>query len=321
MHKLLMAAIAVGALFVAEPALAQGTNDNSFSGHFEQVDQELVNLEASLSDSSERADKKRLKAVRKARKAIAKEADDLGDDMKTASKVAKTLEKGFKDEFAALRTGEAAADLPDLLLELVDDLFSDLDELLLDLEESLAGLSDKGVTKVQKALDKASGTIETGDDQESLSKVAKLYFKAYKAWAKGQKTIDKDPGPTIDFTVKIDGKKQVNPVEVNVVFTSETGLLVVIVSNTDLGGYNISFTPEEVDGTGTYDISTASALLIDIPPDNYSGQSGSLTISTLDTEARRIAGSFQFTADGVGGTTGSVTVTGTFDISYVDGGV
>ncbi len=320
MRRLIAALFAAAVLFIATPAMAQGTNDNSFSGSFEALDQELVNLEASLSESSEKADKKRLKAVKKARKAIAKEADDLGDDMKTAGKVAKAIEKGFKDEFLALRVSEAAEDLPGLLLDLIDDLRQLLQANLQDLNAALDGLTAKGQKKVQKALDKADAVLDNvGED--FVSKIAKAYSKAYKSWAKGQKAVDKDPGPDLGFTVKINGKKKNDAGEVNFLYTPQTGLLVAQGANLDLGGYNISFTPVTVNGTGTFALSTGSVLIISLPPDNYTLNSGSVTITALDTESRRIAGTFEFTVDGVLPTTGSLTISGTFDVVYENGGI
>ena len=270
-----------------------------------------------LASSTDKAEVKQYKAVLKALKFMDKTADDLGDDIKTAGKVRKTLAKAFPDEFSTagfdVSLGDSCRSLFIALQSLVE---ADLD----DLSGDVSALSPKGQTKVNAAL-AAAGLALDAVDQQFQDEWAKLLAKAYKSWVKGRKTADKDPGPPVGLSITVDGKAfKPNGDTVAIAFNEVAGLLVFTASKTGLPAYNLSVTPGAVFSTGSVGVSVASWNVIALPPKNYLiTDGGTFEVTALDNEANTISFNFSFTAPGVNGTTGSVTISGSYSGPFTSG--
>ncbi|MCK6482035.1 MAG: hypothetical protein HUU06_07800 [Planctomycetaceae bacterium] len=313
MHRSLksLALAAAGVLATALPASA-----GDFSGLLENLRGELQAREEALAGTTDKVEKKQLKAVQKALKSLDKPADDLGDDIKAAGAAVKGLLKAFPGEFepsADSHLGSIYNTLFNAFSLLIEE---DLDEV----DGDLGGLSEKGRAKAEASLAKALAALGDEDaDFGNLPAWAKLLAKAYKEALKAQNIVENDPGPTAGYSVSVDGKKLSPNKETVVVSLNElAGLLVFNASETKLGGFTVQLTPGSVLSTGEKGISVASVLKAELPlPRSYAASSGSFNVTALDNAANTITFTFSFTATGTAGTTGSVNVTGSYSGPFV----
>jgi hypothetical protein len=263
--------------------------------------------------------KKQQKAVLKSLAALQKPADDLADDLRTAGKVSKTLDKAFPNEFfpppgLVLLAGESfPASLADAL--------SALEGLVVDgvsaLGARLEGLSPKGAAAVTGAVAAANAAL--GVDDASRAERAKNLSKAWKQVLTGTKAADRDDGgggggggTTVSGSVTANG----SAMDVDVVycgFASFQGFLQITLTDEGMPVRAASITSATgVAGTGTFGLSLAT---YNEGANIYLAVgSGTLTLTTFDPANGRFAGSFSFDAPGQAGTTGSAPVTCTFDI-------
>ena len=292
--------------------LPLGAHADTFTSDFGALRTELEHRrDDDLSGTLDKTGKKQLKAVLKAIKFLDKDADDLGDDIKTSGKVFKALRKAFAGEFSVGLHGDS-------LQSLLEDVFESLQDRVVsdteDLDLQLGGLSVKGQAKLQVVLDKIEATLG-GADTSNFVQWAKAVFKSYKFTLKGSKILDKDPAATVSFNVAIDGVPS-NPDTIAVTYSGVSGTLTIGATREDLGGYLINLVPDAaVFAPGEFGLSSALVTVTTNPPDIFTAESGTLNVTVLDTGTRRIAGNFSFTADSLQ-SGGSITVTGSLDVTY-----
>jgi len=296
-------------LAAASPAGANATGTDDL------LRSELEARRSALSEATDKDGKKQYKAVLKSLKFMDKSVKDLAGDIKTAGKVAKTLGKAFPGEFQ-----------PSIVVSLRDHcstLFGDLQGLVGEgigtLHGVVGGLSTKGQAKVNLGLETADALLDTVDTAD-FAAWAKSLFAAQKLVLKAQKVVDKDKGPTVGLSIQVDGKA-FNPDKetVAVVLNEIAGLLVFSASKTGLPAYNLSVTPGLVLGTGSPGVATASWNVLQLPPKNYMASTGTFNVTALDNEANTISFSFSVTLHGVAGTTGDVTIEGSYTGPFTSG--
>jgi hypothetical protein len=312
---------AVLALFPAPSAA------DPFTGAFTDLRAELEHRrDDDLAGELDAAGKKQLKAITKSLKALDKEADDLGDDLRTAGKISAALEKAVPGEFGAVGShGELLGELcADVDLALTAEVEAARDAL----EDRLAGLSEKGAAKAQAALDKADEALDAAAAGEAGSKASfQLLGKALKSVGKGTKAADKDPGPgTTTLTMTVGGDPIVADADTKVeIYRDNDGF--VLAGDGPRGGGHASLFLQlpEVTGPGTYPLTgpgvtcflnhQPNGLGIE-PTQIHNATSGSITI-TIYNRKGRMAGTFSFTgnAEGVGDL---VVSEGVFDVANIE---
>ena len=315
--------LAAGALALALSA-APSLQAAPFSAAFSSLRTELESRrDNDFGGTLDATLKKQQKAVLKGIAFLEKPADDLGDDLKNAGRIGKLLVKAYPAEFGGipLHVGPAAVlDLGDVVTTLAADLEVLVQADFDDLSGALAGLSLKGQAKVQAALDKAALGLGQDWPSDQVLDHIKALGKAWKSIAKGGKTAARDPGPDLTggFVATVDGKAY-RPTAVAVAFVEGAGVLNVGTGRTGNPTLTLSFAAGGITGAGTFSIGESNYIVAKLPPETYLGDSGTLTVTALDTAADTISFTFSFTAPGVGLTGGSVTVTGSYTGPYVPG--
>jgi hypothetical protein len=312
--------LAAGAISLAAAA-APTLQAAPFSAAFDTLRTELESRrDGDFGGTLDAARKKQQKAVLKGIASLDRPADDLGDDLKNAGRIGKLLMKAYPAEFGgvALRVGPAAVlDLGDVVSTLAYDLEALVQADFDDLSGGLAGLSLKGQAKVQAALDRAALGLGQDWAADQVLDHIKALGKSWKSIAKGRKTAAKDPGPDLTggFVATVDGKAY-KPTAVTVAFSEGAGGMNVGTGKAGNPTLTLTFAATGITGTGTFSIGEASYIVAKIPPDTFLGDTGTLTITALDTTAKTITFTFSFTAPGVGLTGGSVTVSGSYTGPY-----
>ena len=307
------------AAFAFVVSAAGGARALPFTDHFFDLEAELVQRrDNDYPEPLDKTAKKELKSILKSLLFFAKEADDLGDDLKTAGKIAKALEKGFPEEFAAdpLPGIELVAPFPGVLDLALDGLQFDVEGALASLEARVPGLNPKAALGAGKAVLAALEALDAA--AETRSARAKLLLKAFKAVVRGNKIADKNAGGGggggggggANVTLTIGGvSKSVEAA--SAIYVSAIGALSISLTDTGppISGAGVTAT---IAGSGSYTPAGGSAVVGD---DIYAAiGTGTLTITTFDLGNMRVGGSFTFTASGQGETVGDVEVVCTFDI-------
>jgi hypothetical protein len=316
-------AIAVAAALVAAPAGAV-LNTESFDGIRGELEHRRDDDFGGTLDATA---KKRQKAVLKSLVLIAKEADDLGDDIKIAGTVAGLLQKVYAEEFSVPGSheglvGDELSGLQETLEGFVGDAYDDL-------EGRVESLSEKGVAKVQKALDKALASLDASADEETGTKPAFLQLgKAWKSVAKGAKSADKDPGLGISTLSMTVGGDAVNGDEFAKVEIHKSGNVFQLSADGPRGAgpghAALLLAVPGVTGPGTYAL-TGDGVTCFVnnqpngfgtePSQIFNATSGSITITTYNPKGRMV-GTFSFTGNAQG--IGDLDVTnGVFDVSEI----
>ncbi len=311
-----VAAVALAA--VASTALA-----HSFSGHLVPLEDELaLRRDEDFGGTLDSVAKKRLKAVVKSLALIEKEADDLGDDLKTAGKVSGLLEKVYGEEI----TLTAKENLGSLLSDLAASLRSDVANGISALEGRIPGLSAKGAVKVQKAVDKANAAAEGAGAFLPGKTFYKALAKAYKSTAKGVKAADKDSGGggASSLSMNIGSFAFTGGPDTKIEIHGSNDAMQVSASAPGPGGtwYLYVYVPG-VTAADTYalDAGGVTAFVNFVPdsgdPTQYDAlPGGTLTVTTFDPP-NRVAGTFAFPANNA--SAGPTAVSGgTFDITAIE---
>ncbi|HEU4395945.1 MAG TPA: hypothetical protein VFS92_10295 [Planctomycetota bacterium] len=309
------------AAFAFVVSAAGGALAHPFTEHFLDLEAELVQRrDNDYPEPLDRTAKKELKAIVKSLLFLGKEADDLGDDLKTAGKVAKALEKGFPEEFAEEEGGgiEIVAPFPGVLDLALDNLQLDVEAALVALEERVPGLNPKAAIGAGKAVLAALDALDA--ETTTRSARAKSLVKAFKAVVRGNRIADKNAGGPgggggggggLNITLTIGGvSKSVDAA--SALYVSAIGAISISLTDTGppLSGAGVTAT---IAGSGSYTPAGGSAV---VGSDIYAAiGTGNLTITTFDLGNTRIGGSFTFTASGQGETVGDVEVVCTFDIT------
>jgi hypothetical protein len=299
---------------VGVAALAASSSADPFGAFFDDL---ITELEHRVADDYpgdlDATQKKELKACQKALATFAKEADDLGDDLKNGGKAIKGLAKAFPSEFTA--PGSHDGTLGPICSAALGDLEDEIADLLDEQDGRTGSLSEKGAAKVLAILEKANAGLD-GAGAEDQPAWAKQLLLAYKAALKAAKTADKDLAKikdVLEFTVN--GTTYKAGV-FGIGYDDIIGTLVISGATKSLPAHQISVTPDSfVFAPGTFGVAAGSYNFLGIPPKAYIGTSGTVTVTALDTVAGRVAGTFSFTGnDPLGG--GNATVTGTFNSRY-----
>ena len=259
--------------------------------------------------------KRQQAAILKSLAALDKPADDLGDDLKTAGKVARALEKAFP-QFA--EPSDALVLLAgDPFPGAVDDALSSLNADVVAAIGDLAGragfLSEKGAAKVAAAVGAANAALAV--ETPTRFQRAKSLGKAFGQVVKGHKAADKDSRrgpPNFDGSVTVDG----SPFEPNQVLCSldqATGIFTLTFNRASNPPSSVMLTSSPgLPGSGIdHPLASGSfseGLVL------YIGTAGTMNLTTYDPAHGIFEGTFSFTANGIG-FEGSVTVTGTFSVS------
>jgi hypothetical protein len=314
-----MSAVCISGLLFTSATL---NTHAAYSDSFDALRAELVTRVSTLTGSVDKVEQKQGKTCLKVIAAIDK-STTLAGDIKTATKVAKTLGKAFPNEFInpiARGTGVVEDSIVPDLSELVDAVFFDLADAI---DEAIAVLlagihslpegSDR--TKAQAAYDAAVAALEAAETPflaGDYAGAAKLLSSALKNQIKGQATVDNASGggggDSTSLTMLVD----------SVAWNAETFIGVDYVSTTGefaLGGTRNSapesvlviIIPAGVNGPGTYSLAGNGFYQVGIfptIPTIYNITSGSMTITTLN--GTTAAGTFSFSASD-GSTTISVT--------------
>ena len=313
-------------LLIAAPGVRAAYSDN-----FDALRSELAARSEALSGSTDKTGQKQKKAVDKAIAAIDKASDTLATDIKTAGKVAATLEKAFPEEFLfdkALRRDQAglvATSLGELTYDTLENLANDVYGLWTAAQAAVE-IMPEGDRKnaAQNALDAAASAYNDADSADSLKDAAKLLGMSLKSVLKAQKAAGSGgPGPgaqSLSATVAIGAGAPFT-------WTADAssgewgqaaGILDIFgtkaTPDTELSvalcqGFNGQ--------TGTYQLGNNCGGYLDFGTSTvYLITSGTLDITSFDAIGHIVSGTFSYTASN--GTT-TVTVTnGTFNITNLD---
>ena len=296
-----------------------------FTSHFDDLGGELAaRRDGDLSGELDKASKQQLKAVLKCLKLLDKDADDLGDDLKTLGKLGGLLEKAFPDEF---QDAEAPLTFGALVSDAAVALDQDVGAALASLLGGLDALSGKAAAKVQALGDKALAALDVVTTPLPAKPFAKSRAKAWKFIKKGNKVAAKDQGGggggvssismelegtplTGDASTKIEVHKSGNVLQVSSAFPDGDTT------------YYLYIYIEGVTGTGTFPLvgGSTTAFVNCVPNVGdgtiYTASAGSLEVTSYDKK-KRIVGSFSFTATHQ--SAGSLAIeAGAFDITNIE---
>jgi hypothetical protein len=314
--------LATGFLLAGSPTAQAAYTDN-----FDDLLTELQTRSIVLSNSTDKVLLKQKKACDKAIKNILKPADSLGDDVKTAGKVAKDLAKAFPGEFITLLSIKTVStNLSDLIDDLAVELHSEITNEFAELQADVDALpAGSAKTKAQTAIAKAEAALLLAETALDNADLFKALDTAIKAVVSGQKTVDKannsggggGGGQGLTATITLNG------VDDNWVANQNTGAEWVQGSGIlDIGGERSSgsgtrLTVALCSGfngqTGTYPLQASCGGFMDNGTfDFYPTQSGTLNITKCDAGTHTITGTFSLTASDGNKT---FTITGSFDLN------
>jgi hypothetical protein len=289
-------AVVLAGLFAALSASFISTSRAAFTSHFSDLHDELEVRSAALAGNPDKTAQKQKKACDKAIAAIEKEVDSLGDDLKTAGKVAKTLIKAFPEEFI----GGAVADvtgLQDLLAMVYAGFSGDLQALFDQLQAGVSALPSGGDRdKAQSALDQAETLLGQAVGADFASR-GKLLASALKSITRGLKIVGTGPPPGAGMTATIvDGG--ISTPWASDVATAEYGQSAGII---DLNGSSFSAHSSmsvptfDFTGVGTYPLGNDVGIYA-VMGEFYLIKSGTLVVTTFDVPTTTITATFSFTA-------------------------
>jgi flagellar hook-basal body complex protein FliE len=303
------------------------TAQAAYTDNFDDLLVELQTRSSVLSNSTDKVEQKQKKACDKAIKTIFKPADSLGDDVKTAGKVAKDLAKAFPGEFApVLAIKTVSTNLYDLITELAAELRSEitneLAELQLDVDALPAGNAKTkalaAIAKVQAALLLADAALDNADLFKALD-------AASKAVASGQKTVEKannsggggGSGQGLTATISSNGTNDnwVADQNTGAEWVQGSGILDVGGERSSGGGTRLTVALcNGFNGqTGTYPLQVSCGGYMENGTFTfYATQSGTLNITECNAGSHTIAGTFSLTASDGNKT---FTITGSFDLN------
>jgi hypothetical protein len=267
---------------------------------------------------------KEKKALEKVLARLEKEADDLADDLRSASFADAVLRKAFPGEFAsgAGLTVAGASTLGELMENTGLLLLGQIEEAFAVLEDRLPELSDKGAGRLAQILDLAADAMDDPPAGDTRKPFYRGLLKANALLLKGTRLADRDPGPDAGpgtLTMLVDDSLYDGTPEVGAEYYPGTQTFQVASNAPVEGGtlYLYLYVPG-VAGTGEYSLTgegvSAFLNLVASVEENYQFPvtSGSIQFTTWDPP-NRVAGTFSFTA--THGSLGAKTVTsGAFDV-------
>lgn len=266
-----------------------------------------------------RTQKKELKAINDSLARLAGTHDDLVDDLKSAKVVAAKLAAGFKGEFAGTVNGT----LPGLVAEMLLSLGTSAEAQFGTLDAALAAIADPAARAAATA--KANAARDALDEAAlpttPPAKAAQLLGKAMKSVLKGLSIVRAQEDH--EFTARI-GTKAFVPDEVTAEYFTGFYLSITARAGSGADAQTISLLVRP-GGVGTFEFTGFSPFAgnfgsyekgeLDGEDAWYTGE-GEITITTLDTAAGRVAGTFHFKAYNVPQKAVNVTE-GVFDVTDV----
>jgi hypothetical protein len=297
-----------------------------FTDNFDALIAELNNRAAVLTNSTDKLEMKQGKVCVKVLKTLAKDSQSIVTDLKTAGKVAKTLQKAFPAEFGTNTVAGAAAAMPvestslgELIAQLFAEFETEIGSALTTLQELVAGfpagsLKDQATALIEQGLALLAEAEASGD----YSQIAKLLADAIDdilrqlelylgTLANGDNTMTATIGGAA-FEGICAGVNDTASGRLGLggVAPDLSGLVTLVTSNaTGIGTYPLA------EGTMFQDLTTGITYA-----DNVTG---TVTFVAIDLAAGTAAGVFEFTAaEYLGDGSNTVTVTaGEFTTSLI----
>ena len=298
-------------------ALGSALSAASFTGALDNLAEELAfRRDNDFTGTLDKTQKKQKAAVLKSLKQLDRPADDLGDDLKTAGKVAKLLEKAYTEEFAAPGILLTLGGLTDAALDALDE---EVGAFRASVEEGLAALSGSALAKAQALLDKADAEREASLLATTRAARAKGLAKAWSLLSKAMKIIEKaGGGPGAEgLTAEIDAVPYAASTwQASVATGSQSFLILATSGEYPAARTNIFISFEGFDGAGTFSLAGSSSNVQVFAADStqavfHGVDTGTITVTVYDPP-NRIAGTFSMTTASDPGTL--VVTDGKFDI-------
>ncbi|MEI6084919.1 MAG: hypothetical protein WCS70_11530 [Verrucomicrobiota bacterium] len=296
-----------------------------YTDSFNALIAELNARAATLSNSVDKTEQKQYKTILKTLAALNKPTDDLGDDIKSAGKIAKSLAKAFPNEFTSVATLSVLTQTN--LATLVDGVFSNLTNevqgSLNDLAAAIAALPPGSAKdNAQAAYDDAVALLNQGAaDFSAFSKILASTLKAIvKGIAASQATGGGGGGGGgggAGVQCKIDGANFNSLVDVNI-YVNLTGELSISGSTLQR---SVTIIAENVTAPGNYAATGGQVIEIGTGVAHSTLISGTVHIATFNLAQQKATGSFTFSSSQsspVQDTNSIVNVTnGSFNISAI----
>lgn len=298
------------------------TAQAAYTDNFDDLLTELQTRSVVLSNSTDKVLLKQKKACDKAIKTILKPADSLGDDVKTAGKVAKDLAKAFPNEFITLLSIKTVStNLADLIADLAVGIQSDISNALVTLQSDVNALpAGNTKTKAQAAVTQAQAALLLAANALDYGVLYSALKTATKALANGQKAVASGTsggGQSLTATISSNGTNDnwVADQNTGAEWVQSTGILDVGGDRSSGGGTHLTVALcSGFNGqTGSYPMKDSCGGYWDASTFTFYGvQSGTLNITKCDVGTHTITGTFSFTASDGNKT---FTITGSFNLN------
>jgi hypothetical protein len=308
----------VGTLAWSGPALLAAP----FTDHFDALTADLQSRASLVSNSTDKVEQGQFKAIQKVLSTLnGKDSTSLSTDIKNLGKISKTLVKSFPADFSP-PTGSLVTNLQAVL----DGLAGDVRAILDATQTSLNALpSSSCKDKANSALEAAESLLDNAEAATDFATATKLLGSALKAGDKTGKAVVKcassggGGGGGGDFlTAQVTGtiNGSINTQYPSAVYS--VPLDYYQIGAGDPNGLGLAMIVYHVTTNGTYSLGQSSDLIRTSPSATFIGAAGTITFTTVDLPNQKLAGSFSYTAPEVDpSNTGSVTVTGSFNISSI----
>ncbi len=301
----------VSARHVAAALAFAGLLVASATSHAEFLTEDFAPLRAELvqrrdndfAGTLDKATKKQQKAVQKSLAALDKKADDLADDVKTASKVSGLLSKAYREEFSV--TINKVENVAFLLGQLTESLTARVEaeqQLVEARAEFTTGKSAKAVAAKARAARKkldAAAALHAADPKR-----LKALTAAAKAAAQGAAAADKAVAKSGEDSIvmAVDGVAWIATGELGQVYTQDDTLHINGERNLDDGTFDrFLFFAKGVSGPGHYELDPSNSnITYRARPGGgsevaYQIVSGTLDVAVRDIEAPHVSVRFDLT--------------------------
>jgi hypothetical protein len=300
-----LAALCLALLFLVLPAGSAAARPSAITLLRDELE---LRRDVDLAGTLDKVGKKQLKAVNAALKLLDKPADTLAAQVKVAASLGKSLAKAFPAEFP-----KALNDFQTLVALLASDLRQQAEQQYTTLAAAVPGI------KSSVLHDRAEAQRVAAREELDLAAAAADPFEAFvllkraaKFIAKGRAYAAKDP-----FVETVSASLEFVPAAAESFVAQNTtvrwtasGPVLFIDGNSTRNGRFIdvqmsSGSLDPVNGTGTFNVEVAVSVGTDpvTISNRYLTSTGTLTLTTFDLAAKRITGTFSFTAlDGFGPT-------------------
>ena len=323
--------VLAGTLLVGAPPPAPA---GSLADLADDLDEWIRDGIESLTGAVDRAQRKRLSLLERAERLVSKEAGDLIRELRTARRVADTLERGYAG------SDEESLRAQTLVTELLDSLRTRYDERAGDARrgaEALSTLAPRVRDRVGALLTVAGDLAAKAETFEDQARRARLLDRAARLVRRSRRIVRRAGGIVGPYTChesETGSAAGVFHVEISPAgafsATHVAGVLAITArgdvatlrldatSPDDEGvELRISFPPVDFRGIGDYAVGPAigqARAEIETGGEVLAGRSGAISVDAFDLENRSLSGRYEFEVDGPAGTE---TVTGSFTICAV----